>query len=229
MLNGYRVICLTHKLNSGIPSWDMSCDFHSHKIQDYDACETETKFCVQKINMPAGIGTHIDAPAHCMKEGLTVDQLSLDDLMTQCVMIDVSSQAHENFKATIQDVESFETQYGIIPKNSFVIFYTGWSKHWSVPQKYRNNLTFPSVSAEVAYFLVKRGVAGIGIDTLSPDRPKDGFKVHEIILGAGKYIIENIANADQLPPINAYSIALPIHFEGGTEAPIRLIAFIPKK
>ena len=38
------------------------------------------------------------------------------------------------------------------------------------------------------------------------------------------YIVENIANSASLPPLSCYSLALPIKIEGGTEAPIRLIA-----
>jgi len=52
--------------------------------------------------------------------------------------------------------------------------------------------------------------AGIGIDALSPDRPEDDYPVHKIILEAGKYIIEKVANAHLLLPIGSYSLSLPL-------------------
>ena len=76
--------------------------------------------------------------------------------------------------------------------------------------------------------LLKRNIAGLGIDTLSPDTPQSGYPVHQALLGEGKYIIENVANAIQLPPIGSFSLALPILTIGGTEAPIRLVAFVKK-
>ena len=53
---------------------------------------------------------------------------------------------------------------------------------------------FPGFSTELAKVLVEmRGVVGIGIDTLSPDRGiSTDFGVHQTILSAGCYIIENM-------------------------------------
>lgn len=79
---------------------------------------------------------------------------------------------------------------------------------------------------EAAHFLLSRKIVGLGIDTLSPDRPDNGYPVHAALLGAGKYIIENIANADSLPSVGSFILALPIKIKEGTEAPIRLIALI---
>ncbi len=55
------------------------------------------------------------------------------------------------------------------------------------------------------------------------DREEDGFPVHQLLLNSGKYIIENIANCNKLPPTGASIIALPIKVKNGTEAPIRLV------
>ncbi|MEI8296220.1 MAG: cyclase family protein [Alphaproteobacteria bacterium] len=107
-----------------------------------------------------------------------------------------------------------------------MVIHTGWERYWGVPEKYRNNLVFPSVSAEAALALQMRQIVGLGIDTLSPDLPEDGFPVHQLILGAGKYIVENIANASKLPPMGAYILAFPMKIQGGTEAPIRLVGAI---
>ena len=67
---------------------------------------------------------------------------------------------------------------------------------------------FPSVSASVADLLISRNVVGIGIDTLGPDLPSSGFPVHQAILGAGKYIVENIANLEKMPRTGAYVMIL---------------------
>lgn len=222
----YKIIDLTHVLFPDIPSWNGSCGF-SHEIKlDYSDCTTKEKFRIQKIKMHAGVGTHIDAPSHCIPGGKSVAELDLNDLIAPCVMIDVSNKAKENYRFSVKDLKEFEEKYQKISSRSFVIIYTGWEQFWKNPKKYCSDYHFPSISAEAAEVLLERNVVGIGIDTLSPDRPENGFPVHQLILGAGKYIVENVANANQLPPVSAYSLALPIKTSEGTEAPIRLIGLI---
>ncbi len=219
----YKIIDLTHPLSPTIPTWDGSCGFEHHLQHDYQPSST-TSFRTHRVHMNEGIGTHIDAPAHCIPGGKTIDELNLNDLLAPCLVIDVSAKAHERYSVTVADIEVFEEKYGLIKPGSFIIVRTGWEKFWSEPEKYRGNLVYPCVSVDAAQFLLKRDIAGLGIDTLSPDRPDEGFPVHTTLLSAGKYIVENIANSANLPPVGFYSLALPIKIQGGTEAPVRLIA-----
>ena len=50
--------------------------------------------------------------------------------------------------------------------------------------------------------------------------------MHQAILDAGKYLVENVANSVELPPQGSFSLALPLRIEGATEAPMRLIGLI---
>lgn len=160
--------------------------------------------------MHAGIGTHMDAPAHCIPGGTTIEKVALQSLLAPCIVVDVSSKSHAEYVVSLQDVRTFEQQYRPIVPNSFVIIRTGREQFWETPEAYRNNLVFPCISEEAALFLLDRDIVGLGIDTLSPDRPDRGYPVHQAILGAGKYIIENVAYAGSLPPKGAYSLALPL-------------------
>lgn len=225
-LKNISFVDLTHPLSSSIPHWSGGCGF-KHKITlDYDDCNIATKFRVQSIEMSAGVGTHMDAPAHCFSGATDIANIPLEQLIRPCVVIDVSAKRNENYCMTIDDIRHFESIHGTITKNAFVIIYTGWSQFWHTPEKYRNNLVFPTISVQAAELLLDRDVAGLGIDTLSPDAEIDEFPVHRLVLGAGKYIIENVANAALVPSVGAYTIALPLKIEEGTESPIRLIAAI---
>lgn len=219
-------IDLTHTLSSSIPSWDGGCGFTLSVQTDYKDCTAPDLFRIQHIETRAGMGTHMDAPAHCVEGAHTIEKLELENLITDCVMIDVSHEADEKYLAMPSVVEAFEKEHGIIPANAFVIFYTGWSKRWETPEQYRNDLKFPSIHPDTAKVLLERNIAGLGIDTLSSDTGANGFPVHQAILGAGKYLVENIANAKSLPPIGAKIFVMPIKVKDGTEAPIRLIAVI---
>ncbi len=219
----YKLIDLTHVLDSTIPTWDGECGFNHDVHIDYSDCEGEEKFRVMKVKMHAGIGTHMDAPSHSIPGGRFIHDFDINDLIMPCVVINVSDQCHERYSLSPNDIVNFENKYELIPKGSCVMVKTGWSKFWHTPLKYHNNHLFPSVSSEAAELLVERGVSALGIDTLSPDRPEDSFKVHKIFLGAGKIIIENVANLDRMQPAGGFVMVLPIKIKDGTEAPVRLV------
>ena len=223
---GVKAIDLTHTLSVNIPTWDGGCGFNLTITRDYDEFAAPDLFRVQKIICGAGSGTHMDAPAHVVSGAATIDELGLDVLLSDCVVIDVSAEADETYMVAPTVVEQFEREHGQISPQSFVIFYTGWDKYWEDKTKYRNNYVFPSVQPSTAKMLLERNIAGIGIDTLSCDRGDQGFPVHRVILGAGKYLVENIANAKELPPTGGRILVLPLKLKHGTEAPVRLIAFV---
>jgi kynurenine formamidase len=90
-------------------------------------------------------------------------------------------------------------------------------------------LSFPGFSPESVEFLIKeRNITGIAIDTPSIDygRSKD-FKVHQILCGADKLALENIAKLDELPPSGAMLYVIPIPIKDGTGAPARVFSILP--
>ena len=227
-----NAIDLTHPLNSNIPTWEGSCGFKKTIMGDYEDSLSRTSFQFQCLEMKAGIGTHMDAPCHCIKGGKSIADISLEELILPLIVIDVSSRAHETYEISADDIKKFEDANGKIPSGSLVVGYTGWSQHWNEPSKYRNadangEVHFPSFNKKTAEILLDRDISGLAIDTLSPDVGLKGyFPVHELFLGAGKYLIENVANAHLLPPFGAYGIVLPLKVSKGAEAPVRFIAFI---
>lgn len=221
----YAVVDLTHALTATVPTWDGSCGFEHHVHHDYDPAALY-QFRTYKIDMSEGVGTHMDSPAHCIPGGKTIDELELADLIAPCVVIDISAIAHEKFSVSALDIKAFEKSHGPIQEGSIVMIRTGWERFWPEPERYRNGHLFPSVSKEAAELLLQRDIAGLAIDTLSPDRPEDGFPVHKLLLGNGKFIVENAARLGTLPPQGSFVMAVPIKIKDGTEAPIRLIGFV---
>ena len=225
----YSFIDLTHTLDENIPTWEDGCGFQHHIQLDYAACPSKVKFKIGQLKMPAGIGTHLDAPAQCIPGGMTVDQLAISQLVAPCVVIDVSADAHELYYFSTDDIYRFEKQFFPIPPGTFVMIKTGWERFWQEPGKYRNHYRFPAVSRDAALMLIEKQVCGLGIDTLSPDRPEDGYPVHQLWLQAGKFIVENAANLNNLPIIGSFIMPVPIKVKQATEAPIRLLALVSEK
>jgi kynurenine formamidase len=229
VLNQYRAVDLTHDLHDGVPTWSGGCGFRLELKLDYPE-----GLRVQNAKHHAGVGTHMDAPSHFIELGLDISDIPLENLIIPACVIDLSSKRSPNLLVSTEDLKTFEKRHGKIPKNSLFAVYTGWDEYWTQPLRYRNpdeegKMHFPGFSADAAQFLVEREVAGIGIDTLSPDGSNEGFPVHLALLGAKKYILENLANLIKVPPVGAYIIAFPMKVLNGTEAVARVAALIESR
>lgn len=220
------IIDLTHALSPDIPHWDAECCFRLHVAIDYNDCTAPNLFRVQTMEGKTSAGTHIDSPAHCIPGGKTIDALDLEHVMADCVVIRSDDEADEQYLVMPEKITAFEKEHGKIAPETFVMFYTGWDKHWKSPAKYRNDLKFPSLHEDTAKLLLERNICGIGIDTLSPDARGEDFPVHRVLLSADKMIVENVANAGQLPLTGAKIIVAPMKIKDATEAPTRLFAVV---
>lgn len=223
MFEGIQFIDLTHTVCEKMPTWSGSCGFRHEIKRDYDA-----GLRVLKYEMHASAGTHMDAPSHFYREGKNVGDFSLEELIVPCCVIDLSHRREENLSIKPSDLISYEKEYGKIPQNSCVIGFTGWQDFWQQPDRYRNVkqdgvMRFPTFSKEAAEFLLERKVAGIGIDTLSPDTADGDHPVHHLLLGEGKYIVENLCELHRLPKKGAHLFVLPIKIGIGSEACVRCI------
>ncbi|OYV48303.1 MAG: hypothetical protein B7X06_01590 [Verrucomicrobia bacterium 21-51-4] len=121
---------LTHTLRLDVPGWDANCDFCYKNTCDYTDFAGPTKFRAQSIAMSASIGTHMDAPAHCIQGGRTIADIPISELVRPCIVIDVSKNADERFVLGTEPIVEFEAQYGVIAPDTVVLISSGWSSFW---------------------------------------------------------------------------------------------------
>jgi len=184
-------------------------------------------------------GTHMDAPIHFSAGKRAADEVPIQQLIGPAVVVDVRVQADKNadYRLTVADLEAWEKTHGRIPQGALVLMFSGWGSRWPDKKRYLGtdqagdvaNLHFPGFTREAAEFLVsQREIDGIGVDTPSLDygQSKD-FIVHQIINGANKPGLENIANLEKLPAKGATLIALPMKIAKGSGGPARIIAILP--
>jgi len=185
-------------------------------------------------------GTHLDAPIHFARDRHTVDAVPLSQLIAPAVCIDVREQAAKDrrYRLQVEDVRRFEERHGRIAPGTIVLLQTGWSRFWPERSAYfgsestedASGLDFPSYGAEAARLLVEeRKVALLGVDTASIDygQSKD-FSVHRIAGAANVGGLENLAHLEELPETGFSVIALPMNIRGGSGAPVRVIALVPR-
>lgn len=164
------------------------------------------------------IGTHIDAPAHQIAGGASLDEIPLERLVTDAVTIDVS--ARDPGPLAVADLEP---HLGAIREGDFVLLYSDNGRNWG-SEAYWTGWSYPD--ADAARALIDRGVSGVGFDGPSCD-PVDTttFELHRVWLGAGRLILENLTNLDQLPG-RAPLVVAPMKVLAANGAPARVFALI---
>jgi kynurenine formamidase len=172
---------------------------------------------VTALHLGSHTGTHVDAPAHTIPGGRTMDRVALEELVGEALVIRVAGL---DDRATIGVDELGELPVRV---PAIVVIDTGWAAHFGSERALRH----PALGVEAARLLVERGMRVLGVDTLSPD-PTDAagtteFPVHEVVLGSDGLIVENLTGLDGLPPrvrIGVFPLRL-----AGDGAPARAVAF----
>lgn len=220
-----KLIDLTHLIDQNTLNFEgyLGCQFKV--VCDYYQCSSITKFKVHYLTISAGLGTHIDSPAHCFENAKAVNEIATEFLYETCIF-DFEEYCRQSYAISLDCIMKKYVIQDIVFKNKLIIFKTGWYKHWGT-KKYHNNYVFPYITKEVAEYFLNKGIAGIGIDTLSPDNITEGgyYPVHEILLSQNIFIIENIAHLDKIKQFNCQCIIAPLKIVS-TESPIRLIAIM---
>jgi kynurenine formamidase len=184
-------------------------------------------------------GTHLDAPSHFAKDGLTAEKIPVRQLIAPAAVIDVRAAAAKDpdYRLTLADVKAWEKAHGAIPSGTIVLLRTGWSERWPNRKAYlgddtpgdASKLHFPSYGVEAAKYLVtERKVGALGVDTASIDYgASQDFVVHVVAGGANVPGLENLARLAELPEWGAWVVALPMKIAGGSGGPLRAVALVP--
>jgi kynurenine formamidase len=211
------------------------------KYPDFPIREWEepSGFKVEKIEMATHCGTHVDAPSHCCKgyddevtcEGQwDIDEIPLEHLFGRAVIIDFSN-IEKLHKVTKEETVNWEKTYNIrIREKDIVVFHFGWDKYFGDQSIFIKD--YPSLSVEVAKYLIKRGVYGVGVDTPDIDGPGNEPLAHRSLFENNIYVIENLANLKDYANNTHFIIVSPIKIRpdmqrrgGAGGAPARVFMF----
>lgn len=170
---------------------------------------TKNGYADHRVTMGTHTGTHIDAPAHMIEGGRTLDQFTADKFVGRGRYVLVKQSAF-----SMEDVMQADISEGDI-----VLFNTEMSYRYTDPVYFEN---YPVMSEEIARYLVERKVKMVGLDTCSADNDPS-FPIHKILLGNDVLIIENLTNVEQLSGLEStiYALPLRLNLDG---APARVIA-----
>ena len=238
-LDEKKLVDLTYEFSAETHHWPTAKPFHFEKVAEG---RTPGGFWYSSYNYGGSehVGTHLDAPFHFAEGKWTTEQIPLSRLIGPGVVVDVSRQAGKDADYTLQlsDLRAWEKAHGRIPPGTILLIRSGWGKFWGDRKRYfgtdapgdTDNLHFPGLAKEAADFLVKqRRIKAVGIDTPSIDHgPSRDFIAHQILGAANLAIFENVAGLERLPAKGATVYAIPMKIKGGSGAPLRIFAILPK-
>jgi len=227
-----RIVDLGHALGPDNPAWPGDDKPFEATL---NATMEKNGYFTRKFTTLEHFGTHLDAPAHFVKGGWTVDQIPVKRLYGPAVVIDARAESlrDADYRLAPEKITQWESHHGRIPRGAIVFLRTGWTGRWPDQARYRNMdaagvMHFPGYSVEAVKALIERGVAGLTIDTLSVDYgPSKDFAVHHLSHGASLFHVENLADLSALPETGAYALVAPIKLEGGSGGPTRVFALMP--
>ncbi|MFN8518568.1 MAG: cyclase family protein [Chloroflexota bacterium] len=233
-LRGRRLVDLSPPLAVGMPGMPRALPFE----RTVTATIAERGVHTGRIALSEHHGAHLDAPAHFVDGARSMGDVPPIDLLAEAVVIDCSATVATDLehRLSVVEVEAWEREHGTVPDGAWVLVRTGWAAdRWADPTRYANAdaegvLRHPALDPEAARLLVARGVAGVGIDTLSVDNATPSevrSPSHRVIHGADRYVLENLANLGELPATDILLIIGALPVAGGSAGPARVLALAP--
>jgi arylformamidase len=211
-----RMLDLTHHFEDGMPVFP---GLPRPSIRPIATVE-EDGYAMTELHLLNHIGTHVDAPAHQIAGGDTLDEIALDRLVTDAVTIDVSSREPGPLPLT-----ELEPHLAKVRDGDIVFLCSDNARNYGT-DAYWTGWSFPDAAASRA--LIERGISAIGFDGPSAD-PVDSttYDLHRIWLSSGRMILENVANLDQLPE-RVQVVVAPMKLRNANGAPVRIFAMLPE-
>jgi arylformamidase len=163
------------------------------------------------INLSSHTGTHVDAPAHFIKDGLTIDQIGLDRLMGPAVVIDLFNVLDGITRDDLIDKGIQEGDIVLLKTTNSLTPATG---------KFTPHFIYLEVSG--AQYLAEKKIKAVGIDYLGLERSQPGHESHTALMHADIVIIEGL-RLQHVPAGDYICICLPLNIIGLEAAPARAI------
>src|SRR6266511_3500839 len=158
---------------------------------------------VSSVRQSLHTGAHIDSPLHVFEDGITTAEISLDQVMGEALVVDLS-HVGSNHAVSIEDLKrggALDVRRGDI-----ALLRTDWTDkmYGKWPDYFTQSPYCPRL----------------------PDFTSEDFPMHRVILGAGVVIMEGLTNLGALPR-RRVEFAAPFYKIAGTEgAPARFFATV---
>jgi kynurenine formamidase len=174
------------------------------------------------------VATHIDAPAHFLPGGKTIDEMPPElFLETPALWLDCSGKEPGEEIGAPELEEALQSAGEAVNPGDAVLIYTGCSKKWGMPD-YRQSVR--PVAPAAVNWLLGLGVMLFGVDGPEIDTDPIEWPAHKMLREHEFYIIENLALWPAVAdlPRRFRMIAAPLSLREATAAPCRVVAIVER-
>jgi arylformamidase len=186
------------------------------------------------LTMAEHTGTHIDAPFHFDRDGLTIDKVDPTVLFMK---------PYKKFDLTAEDPQpgslvgvgalrrSADRGGFTLDRGDVALIEMGWDRHWTHDGDHTHGFwgtNMPGLDDEACAYLVDAGIVAVGSDTAACDNAlEDGEIVSAVghthwFLPQGIVIVEGLMGLSRVPATGLI-VALPLKIAGGSGSPVRVL------
>ena len=200
-------------------------------VHDARTYEKHNYYC-QLLIMGEHIGAHVDAPAHTVPGGKTIDQLEPGFFFAPYKLLDTRPYGLQGGDVVTPEMcREMAAASGVdICPGDIVLFCFGWDRYYRPdikegPERSFYGLYSPGLSDECCQYLVDKKIRAVGSDSIFGTIPRTADHVvslnsHDVyFLPNGIPIIEGLIKLTQIPR-EGYFCALPLGIKQGSGSPI---------
>ena len=233
IIQGKKFVDLTHSFSPTTPVWggfgqatmSAASDPKSHNPYTIEKDGFRSTF----YSLVGQYGTHVDPPAHFSANGMTMDQIPLEQMILPLVVLDMTPllAADANHALTVDDIKAWEKTNGPVPAGAFAALRTDMYKDWDSNAERFKRSPFPAWSLAAIQFLFnERKVTAIGHESLDTDT-SSSMESETWLLKQNHFQIEVMSNLDQVPATGAVIVVSWPKVENGFGFPARAFAILP--
>jgi arylformamidase len=197
------------------PLSDATTGYKDRKILKFEERRSFDKdgYRETTIMIDSHSGTHVDAPAHMLNDGITIDQVSLDSLVGGCIVLDLTDVEE---KITREVLAEHDHE---IMENDIVILKT-INSSTQATDKFTPHFAYLEISG--AAYLAEKKIKAVGIDYLGIEHSQPGHLTHKELFKHDITIIEGL-RLGHVAPGEYFFCCLPLSMPGLEAAPARAI------
>ncbi len=197
-------------------SWPISESMTGYKDRmsvHFEQLKTFSKDQVRssRITLDSHTGTHIDAPAHFLSDGKTIDQIDRGIIIGECTVLD--------FMEVTDGVTKSDLEKKKIKEGDIVLLKT---KNSSLGLDAAFDKNFIYLEKSGAQYLVEKKIKAVGIDYLGIERNQPDHETHTILMKHEIGIIEGL-RLSHVEPQRYFFLCLSLPVVGLEAAPARAI------
>lgn len=179
---------------------------------------------IEFFNFASHSGSHVDAPRHKIAGGHTISQMSLETFAGAAVLADLRDLA----PAAEIDGALLNAALPSGVRGRIVLLATGWGARRAKDELWLHQS--PRLAPDGARWLVEHGARAVGIDhfSIGGSREPNNAQTHEILLGAGLWILEELNFPAEVFALTwpQTLLALPLNVADASGAPCRPVLMI---